>query len=41
MILLPEIPYDIEKVYKAIDKRTKDNKGFTIVAVAEEPSPRR
>ena len=35
VILLPEIPYDIEKVYKAIDKRTKDNKGFTIVAVAE------
>ena len=35
VILLPEIPYDIDKVYKAIDKRTKDNKGFTIVAVAE------
>ena len=40
VILLPEIPYDIEKVYKAIDKRTKDNKGFTIVAVAEGALPK-
>ena len=38
--LIPEIPYDIEKVYKAIDKRTKDNKGFTIVAVAEGALPK-
>ena len=35
IILIPEIPYDIKKVYEAIDKRTKNNKGFTIVAVAE------
>ena len=35
VILIPEIPYDIKKVYEAIDKRTKNNKGFTIVAVAE------
>ncbi len=34
VILIPEIPYDIKKVYEAIDKRTK-RKGFTIVAVAE------
>ena len=40
VILLPEIPYDIDKVYKAIDKRTKDNKGFTIVAVAEGAIPK-
>lgn len=35
IILLPEIPYDIEKVIAAIDKRTKAGKGFTILAVAE------
>ncbi|MGN0342955.1 MAG: 6-phosphofructokinase [Roseburia sp.] len=35
IILLPEIPYDIEKVVEAIDKRTKAGKGFTILAVAE------
>lgn len=35
VILIPEIPYDIKKVYDAIDKRTKSKKGFTIVAVAE------
>ena len=35
IILLPEIPYDIDKVIKAIDKRPRDGKGFTILAVAE------
>ncbi len=35
IILLPEIPYDIDKVIAAIDKRTKAGKGFTILAVAE------
>ncbi len=35
IILIPEIPYDIAKVYEALDKRTKQSKGFTIVAVAE------
>ena len=35
IILLPEIPYDIDKVVEAIHKRTKDGKGFTILAVAE------
>ena len=35
IILLPEIPYDIDKVVDAIHKRTKDGKGFTILAVAE------
>lgn len=35
IILLPEIPYDINKVVDAIHKRTKDGKGFTILAVAE------
>lgn len=35
IILLPEIPYDIDKVIEAIDKRTHQGKGFTILAVAE------
>lgn len=35
IILLPEIPYDIDKVVDAIQTRTKDGKGFTILAVAE------
>ena len=35
IILLPEIPYDIDKVVDAIEKRTKAGKGFTILAVAE------
>lgn len=35
IILIPEIPYDIDKVIEAIDKRTKEGKGFTILAVAE------
>ena len=35
IILLPEVPYDIKKVIEAIDKRSRDGKGFTILAVAE------
>lgn len=35
IILLPEIPYDINKVVEAINRRTKAGKGFTILAVAE------
>ncbi len=35
VILLPEIPYDVKKVIKAIDKRTKQGKGFTVIAMAE------
>ena len=35
VILIPEIPYDINKVVEAINKRTKAGKGFTILAVAE------
>lgn len=35
IILLPEIPYDINKVTEAIEKRKKAGKGFTILAVAE------
>lgn len=35
IILLPEIPYDIDKVIEAIDNRNKAGKGFTIIAAAE------
>ena len=35
VILIPEIPYNIDKVLKAIDARTKAGKGFTVLAVAE------
>ena len=35
IILIPEIPYDIEKVVEAIQKRSKAGKRFTILAVAE------
>ena len=35
IILLPEIPYDIDKVVKAIQKRTEEGKRFSILAVAE------
>lgn len=35
VILLPEIPYDIEAVAKVVQARQKRGKGFTILAVAE------
>ncbi|MGN1083573.1 MAG: 6-phosphofructokinase [Lachnospiraceae bacterium] len=35
IILLPEIPYEIETITESISKRTKEGKGFTILAVAE------
>lgn len=35
IILLPEIPYDIKKITEEIDNRTKEGKGFSIIAVAE------
>ena len=35
IILIPEIPYDINKVIDAINRRTAEGKGFTILAVAE------
>ena len=40
IILIPEIPYDINKICKAIDKRNKQKKGFTILAVAEGAIPK-
>ncbi len=35
IILIPEIPYDVKKVIKAIDRRTKAGKNFTVIAMAE------
>ena len=35
IVLIPEIPYDIEKVCEAINKRKARGHGFTIIAVAE------
>ncbi len=32
---MPEIPYDIDKVVDAIEKRTREGKSFSILAVAE------
>ncbi len=35
IILLPEIPYDIDEIVKALNKRTEQGKRFSILAVAE------
>lgn len=35
IILIPEIPYDIDKVVGAIERRKRNGSGFTILAVAE------
>ena len=34
-ILIPEIPYDINKVAEVVQRRAENNKAFTIIAVAE------
>ena len=35
VVLIPEIPYDIDKICKALKAREKAGKGFSIIAVAE------
>ena len=35
IILIPEIPYDIDKVLKAIEHRRRNGRSFSILAVAE------
>ncbi|MBQ7834337.1 MAG: 6-phosphofructokinase [Ruminiclostridium sp.] len=35
IVLIPEIPYDIKKVIKAVNERAEAGKDFSIVAVAE------
>lgn len=38
--LIPEIPYDIEKVADKIKERQRDGKGFSIVVVSEGAKPK-
>jgi 6-phosphofructokinase 1 len=40
VILIPEMPYEVEKVAEAILQRNKENKRFSIVAVAEGAKPK-
>ncbi len=40
VILLPEIPYDLERVANAIRERSRSGKNFSIVAVAEGALPK-
>ncbi len=40
VILIPEIPYDVEKVAEAILARSRSGKHFSIVAVAEGAMPK-
>lgn len=35
VILIPEIPYKVEKIVSALEKRQKQNKRFSIIAMAE------
>jgi 6-phosphofructokinase 1 len=38
--LIPEIPYDIEKVYNALENRFHHDRGFAVVVVAEGAKPK-
>ncbi|HHV60622.1 MAG TPA: 6-phosphofructokinase [Clostridiaceae bacterium] len=40
VILIPEIPYDIEKVYQKLQERKRRGKHFSIVVVAEGAKPK-
>ncbi len=40
VILIPEIPYDVEHVIKAIEKRNKQGKNFSIIVIAEGAEPK-
>lgn len=40
VILIPEIPYDLDKVCEAIRERTDNGKHYTIVAVSEGAKPK-
>ena len=40
VILIPEIPYDIEKVCEAVKRNTENGKYYTIVAVSEGAKPK-
>ena len=41
VILIPEIPYDIDKIISAINKRKERGSGFTILSVAEGAMPKK
>ena len=41
VILLPEIPYDIDKIAKTLDNRIANGKKFSILAVARVRYPRK
>ncbi len=38
--LIPEIPYDINKVYEALERRFHHDRGFAVVVVAEGARPK-
>ena len=40
VILLPEIPYDINKIKEKVEERRKEGKLFTIIVVAEGAKPK-
>ncbi len=40
VILIPEIPYDIDKVCEVVVNRNKKGKRFSIIAIAEGAKPR-
>jgi len=40
VILIPEIPYDMESVFNKIEERERSNRKFTIVVVAEGAKPK-
>lgn len=40
IILIPEIPYDLDKVREAVLDRSKKGKGYSIIAVAEGAKPK-
>lgn len=40
VILIPEIPYEIEKVIKTVKARNKKGKRFTIIVIAEGAKPK-
>jgi len=39
-ILIPEIPYDIDKLCKVVKKRSENGKSFSIIAVSEGAKPK-
>ena len=39
MCLIPEIPYDIQKVKAALDRRFHKDRGFAVVVISEGAYP--